>query len=279
MQTDQSQTSIEKRLKEISSKLSNVLTKDDSALIKNIIRETLDELKEKLLSSVIKRIEIIEGNMFDQAKEVESLKQQLETKNNEIESLKQKEHSSEQAHKASLNDLEQYGRRNNVRITGLPNDIDGQTSQAVAEQSVDLLNKKLGLQIEYRDIDVAHRLGKFTHTKNRPAIVKFVRRQTKIDIMKRAKLLKGTGIFINEDLTKTNAEVLASLRLKEPTRIEKAWSYEGKLFAKYKGSERHEQIHFDQYHTLLSKPWPSKDNTYARKVSSSDRNLRSSAHN
>ncbi|KAH3877479.1 hypothetical protein DPMN_001347 [Dreissena polymorpha] len=97
--------------------------------------------------------------------------------------------------------------------------------------------------------------------------------------MKGAKLLKGTGIFINEDLTKTNAEVLASLRLKEPTRIEKAWSYGGKLFAKYKSSERYEQINFYQYHTWLSKPWPSKDNTYARKVASSDRNLLSSAQN
>ena len=164
--------------------------------------------------------------MFEQAKEVESLKQQIEEKNLEIDLLKQKEQSSEKAHEASLNDLEQYGRRNSVRITGLLNDTENQTSNAVAEQSANLINQKLGIRIEYRDIDVAHRLGKYIHNKNRPVIVKFVRRQTKIDIMKRAKLLKGTGIFINEDLTKKNAEVLASLRLKEPTLIDRAWSYE-----------------------------------------------------
>ncbi|KAH3847747.1 hypothetical protein DPMN_090078 [Dreissena polymorpha] len=147
MPADQSQSSIEKRLKEISSKLSNVLTKDDSLIIKNIIRETLEELKEKLLGSVMKRIEIIEGNMFEQAKEVESLKQQIEEKNLEIDLLKQKEQSSEKAHGASLNDLEQYGRRNSVQITGLLNDNENQTSNAVAEQSANLINQKLGIRI------------------------------------------------------------------------------------------------------------------------------------
>ncbi|KAH3840632.1 hypothetical protein DPMN_114085 [Dreissena polymorpha] len=72
--------------------------------------------------------------------------------------------------------------------------------------------------------------------------------------MKRDKLLKGTGLYNNEDLTKQNAEVLASLRLKEPGRVEKSWSFESKLFVRYRGSERNEQIHFNQYQGWLSKP-------------------------
>ncbi|KAH3851617.1 hypothetical protein DPMN_094099 [Dreissena polymorpha] len=47
--------------------------------------------------------------------------------------------------------------------------------------------------------------------------------------MKRAKLLKGIDISINGDLTKTNAEVLVSLRLKEPDKVEKAWPRDGRL--------------------------------------------------
>ncbi|KAH3897009.1 hypothetical protein DPMN_021193 [Dreissena polymorpha] len=64
--------------------------------------------------------------------------------------------------------------------------------------------------------------------------------------MKRAKLLKGTGIFINEDLTKINAEVLASLRPKEPEMVEKAWSRDGKLFVRYRGQERNKHVTFDK---------------------------------
>ena len=66
--------------------------------------------------------------------------------------------------------------------------------------------------------------------RNSPVIVQCMRRQSKIDVMKSVKLLKGTGIYINEDLTKIIAEVLASLRLKEPCRVEKAWPNKGKIF-------------------------------------------------
>ncbi|KAH3818100.1 hypothetical protein DPMN_119696 [Dreissena polymorpha] len=90
--------------------------------------------------------------------------------------------------------------------------------------------------------------------------------------MKLAKLLKGTDIFINEDLTKINAEVLASLRLKEQELVEKAWSRDGKLFVHYRGQERNEQVTFDKYKLWLAKSWPTKTyvtnkTTYARKVS------------
>ena len=71
---------ITKRLDEKSSKLSNVLTKSDTDIIKNIIKETLEEIKEKLLASVIKQLEIIESNMFDQQKEILTLKEQLNFK-------------------------------------------------------------------------------------------------------------------------------------------------------------------------------------------------------
>ncbi|KAH3855833.1 hypothetical protein DPMN_098403 [Dreissena polymorpha] len=45
--------------------------------------------------------------------------------------------------------------------------------------------------------------------------------QTKIDILRKAKLFKGSGIFVNEDLTKLNAEVLASVSLKQSSAVEK----------------------------------------------------------
>ncbi|KAH3897497.1 hypothetical protein DPMN_021685 [Dreissena polymorpha] len=122
-----------------------------------------------------------------------------------------------------------------------------------------MMSQHLDSHLECKDIDVSHRLGKYFPNKNRPVIVKFVRRRKKIDVMKRAKLLKGSGIYIIEDLTKKNAEVIASLRLKETGCVERAWSYEGKLFVRYRVSERNEQIHFNHYQSWLSKPWQSKN--------------------
>ncbi|KAH3863891.1 hypothetical protein DPMN_026897 [Dreissena polymorpha] len=89
-------SSIEKLLDEIGSKLSNVLTKSDTDIIRNIMKETLVELKEKLLASVVKQIEIIESNMFDQAKELASLKEKVIEQNKKIKTLKKCNESSKQ---------------------------------------------------------------------------------------------------------------------------------------------------------------------------------------
>ncbi|KAH3885804.1 hypothetical protein DPMN_009802 [Dreissena polymorpha] len=80
--------SIEKRLDEISQKLSNVLTKDDSLFIKEIIRETVEQLKDKLLGNVIHRIEILESDCFEQTREIELLKKESSIKSKLIEDLK-----------------------------------------------------------------------------------------------------------------------------------------------------------------------------------------------
>ncbi|KAH3873018.1 hypothetical protein DPMN_036243 [Dreissena polymorpha] len=63
---DKSEMTIEKRLDDISSKLSHVLTKEDSSFIKDIIKETVEQLKDQLLGNVIRRIEILESDAFEQ---------------------------------------------------------------------------------------------------------------------------------------------------------------------------------------------------------------------
>ena len=60
--------SIEKHLEDINAKLSNVLTKSDTSILKNLIKDTLEEVKDKFLGSLIKRLEILEGNLFDHTK-------------------------------------------------------------------------------------------------------------------------------------------------------------------------------------------------------------------
>ena len=134
-----------------------------------------------------------------------------------------------------------------------------------------LLSSKLGLRVEKEDIDIAHRIGKHHRGKIRPVIVRFIRRQTKSDVMRNAKLLKGSGIFLNEDLTKLNAEVLASVRVKDPETVERAWSFDGKLYARFRGKERSEIIDYEHFPTWLNKPWPKAvaSLSYASRVSAS----------
>ena len=117
----------------------------------------------------------------------------------------------------------------------------------------------MDLNISGYDIDIAHRLGKFEENKIRPVIVKFIQRQLKITVLRNTKKLKGTNLSINEDLTQLNQKVLSSVRLKAKDKVEKGWSYEGKIYAKLK-SGKTQVIGKDDFAKWLSLDWPKKDN-------------------
>ncbi|KAH3859130.1 hypothetical protein DPMN_101846 [Dreissena polymorpha] len=87
--------------------------------------------------------------------------------------------------------------------------------------------------------------------------------------MRNAKLLKGSGIFLNEDLKKLNAEVLTSVRLKDPENVERAWSFDGKLYARCRGKDRSDRIDYEHFQTWLNKPWPQTvgSHSYASRAS------------
>ena len=48
------------------------------------------------------------------------------------------------------------------------------------------------------------------------------------------------------------------MRLKDTVNVEKAWSYEGKLFLKRKGEERHVVVTYNNYDAWLNLPWPKE---------------------
>ena len=156
-----------------------------------------------------------------------------------------------------INDLEQYGRRNNLIIYGLNSDNRYESSQETAEGIAGVISDKLGLNVSPLDIDIAHRLGKFQEGTSRPVIAKFVQRQMKNTIMKNVKYLKNTRISINEDLTKLNRKVLSSMRLKDKANVTKTWSYDGKLFMKDKNDQT-SQVKYPDYAKWLEMKWPNE---------------------
>ena len=176
-------------------------------------------MKGQIINSVILRVEKLESEMHDTAVENEKLKKKVSTYEKENIQLKSDINKEIEDRKEKLNDLEQYGRRNNIRITGIPFDKENETAYETTDNVLRLLNEKLDMEVGYQDIDIAHRLGKYKKDAKRPVIVKFVHRHVKGSVMREAKRLKNTNIYINEDLTFLNQSVLASLRLKGRDKI------------------------------------------------------------
>ena len=259
---------MEKELLEIKSLLGNIMTKNDETL-KSTIRETMLEMKDDILKSLTNRIEIVEGDLHSRAKEIEALQKDVaslkitcEEQKAENTSLKTEIEASvkknENLIKQNVNELEQYQRRNNIRISGIKDREDERTCFQTMDVVCLELNKRMtDFHLTPNDIDIAHRLGKYKHGINRNIIVRFVSRATKIRVFKHRKELKAVDVYVNEDLTKLNQDVLTSVRVKRKDIIEQAWTFEGKVYAKSKGGETR-QIAFAEYEEWTNLPWPAK---------------------
>ncbi|XP_060081921.1 sialoadhesin-like [Ylistrum balloti] len=119
-------------------------------------------------------------------------------------------------------------RKNSLRIAGLEDISPKVTAEECVEKIVTFVNDKLNVSLCSEDIDVAHRLGKFSKTKPRNVIVKFVRRRKRHQIIKSRRKLKGTGYTVSEDLTRLNQQKVRDAYSLDY--VKNSYSLDGKLF-------------------------------------------------
>lgn len=254
-----------RQLAEINKKLSNVITRDDGFL-RSLIKEVFKQMKDELLQSVSHRIDILEGRLFDKEEENDKLKKEIYTLNKEIDEQKTENHNlSEQLEtinlttESKLNDIEQYSRKNNIRISGIP-EIGIESAETTTGLVVQKLNSSIeALNLKIDDIDVAHRLGKKQNGTHRQIIIKFHSRMKRDTILKNRRVFKNTNIFVSEDLTKTNQHVLACIRKKSPDEVDRSWSKGGRLFYKAKSDpDTVIEVTFKEFQQWIDLPWPKR---------------------
>lgn len=122
-----------------------------------------------------------------------------------------------------IDSLEQYSRRNNLRIYGIPETANENTDNVISA----ICKDKLGVDVHQGTIDCSHRLGK-SENGSRPILVKFCSRNIKQMIFNNKRKLKGSKIIIREDLTKRRLELLKNVQKKCDT----AWTNNCCVFTK-----------------------------------------------
>ena len=100
-------------------------------------------------------------------------------------------------------ELEDCLRQNSIRIDGIKEH--NKESWEECERSVHSMLKER-LDIENVEIERAHRAGRKSRNKPRTIVCKPLRFKDKQNILRKAKLLKGTNVFINEDYCQDTAE-------------------------------------------------------------------------
>uniref|UniRef100_L7LWR8 Putative tick transposon n=1 Tax=Rhipicephalus pulchellus TaxID=72859 RepID=L7LWR8_RHIPC len=97
-----------------------------------------------------------------------------------------------------IDDSEDRSRRNNLVFFGIV-DAERETWAQSERLVIDVCQTNLGVTMQSRDIERAHRLGRFRQNKNRPIIVRLNNFKDKEQILSCAKKLKDSGISISED--------------------------------------------------------------------------------
>lgn len=124
-----------------------------------------------------------------------------------------------------VEDQEQYSRRNNIRIHGIP-EVQGEN---IYGKIVEVCHQHLGVDIEERDIDICHRLKNSDGTTG-TILVRFCRKYIRNLVFSNKKRLKGTKIVIREDLTRQRVAVYR--RACERFNSKNVWTTDGKIVCK-----------------------------------------------
>lgn len=204
------------RSKSDSSPLASVMTNPtasnavDPAMVEECVAKYLaeganfDTLVKKLSGEIKKAVdEAVKAAVMPFHEEIKTLRGEVTTLTARLVALDTK-----------LNDrtdeLEQYQRRNNIRIFGIKEKPGEDTDQLV----INLCQEQLDLDLATSALCRTHRVGKKPQLdvdgrlKSRPIIVKFISYKDRRMVFEAKKRLKGSGVTIREDLTARRSEVL-----------------------------------------------------------------------
>ena len=159
-------------------------TTNDLSRSLEFTQSEVDELRHQ-----VKQLERAEREYQERIK---SLTEELKDKNDRLKNLEER-----------CNYQEDYSRRNNLQIVGIE-ESEGETWEQTAVLVTKLLEEKL--QLPNVEVERAHRVGNRTDHRQRPIIARFTRFCDREAVLRNAAKLRGTKIYLNEDLFTNHQE-------------------------------------------------------------------------
>lgn len=200
-------------------------------LMSDKVERRCDELEERC-SELEDWVEKAERETKEQKKENDRLKNDMRKMKSDLETVHR-----------DMNDIEQYSRRNNVRVFNLKEE-EKETVEELSQKVCKLFSEIIQQKITPEDFEACHRLrskekgengeknGEEKITKARQVLVKLKDRKIRDRIMLNKKNLKGRGVSVGEDLTAKNAK-LSTEAFKHSATLA-SWTMNGQVFAKLK---------------------------------------------
>ena len=190
--------------------MSKNISRDEIDLLLKTQQGALRESINILIETFNDKIKTLESTITNSLQEIKELKAECRDKQVKIDNLKTKVEELEINFEGTRIDidpinnridyLDDQSRRNNLRIDGLP-ELKKENWEQTQKLIEDFFKDKIDIKNK-PEIERAHRVGKFTINSQRPrtVVVKFLRFQDRQQLLMNSRKLKGSSIYINEDL-------------------------------------------------------------------------------
>ena len=205
------------------------------------------------------RVKAVEDKLYTKDLEIAELRIDLTKAVSTIESLTEKVEKIESDHCSErIDELDQYGRRSIIRISGID-----ESQLDTTKAALDLFNNTLWVDVQPSDIDTSHRVGRIkiripddeaddagededTAPKkpaSRAIVVKFKSTAKRYEVMGKRRKLKGQGVFLAEHLTPTRARLYNLARMyRKSNFVDNAFTSDGKIFVIDKAGNKHRVV-------------------------------------
>lgn len=185
-----------------------MVSREDVELLLKVQQQAFDASLKHLVDSFNEQKNELKSKIESFRSELNELKNENHVKQGMIENLTTKVEELEISIEGNkfdskpinkrLDSLEDFSRRNNLRFDGIE-ETPGENWEIIAEKVRKLVKEKIGLE-KGIEIERAHRVGQRNSEKPRTIVAKFLRFTERQDILRNCSKLKGTNIYINEDL-------------------------------------------------------------------------------
>ncbi|XP_063959079.1 uncharacterized protein LOC129254761 isoform X2 [Lytechinus pictus] len=204
-------------------------------IVQKAVASAMATERQKISDDLLKMESRLRVALDEKIAALHDLEVAIDIKLHELHDVKSKvEASADKVNELSnrLDHIEQYSRRNNIRILGVKVTPEEDTDAVVVDVA-----KRIGVQMNAVDIDRSHRLPSrqtsrdelHSSSKSPAIIVKFTSFKSKQQMMKHRRRLKGSGVVVVEDLTKKNADLLT--QTSRHPKVTSSWTSDGRVFA------------------------------------------------
>lgn len=202
----------------------------NQAIIKSLQNEDfIKTITKTVVTAVIKTLETrlieLEESVAYIKNEIDIMKNDSANKIIHLEENDEEQKSNDVIKR--IDQIDQTNRLTNLRLFNMEEKHNEDTKNEV----LNLIKGKLGINVKPEDIDFCYRIGAEGSKERRGILIKLGNMTLKQSIYGKKNILKGTGIVIKEDLTKSRLELVN--KLSEKLGLKNVWTLNGKIFVFY----------------------------------------------